>query len=241
MDKRHWLDCPATLSHGSIIQRVIFTRQVPQAPQGGGILRFVESFARGYLEPGAASTPQANKGLQEIYFVASGSGLLLAGKQKHNLREGDGIIVPPGVEFSFANDGAEPLELLILVEAVPKGVKPKLRRPLVRNFVENGMGQGHWAHLVHKVFDRSDGLLALHTVLIVRIEAMQPADTHGHKSDMDEVWYMWRGQGVHVVSQEVCVQTPGTAVSVCPSDPGHSLINHTSEPLQVFYFARYPQ
>ncbi|MBI2506127.1 MAG: cupin domain-containing protein [Candidatus Latescibacteria bacterium] len=241
MDKRHWIDCPATLTHGNIIQRVIFTRQDPQARQEGGVLRFIESFARAYLEPGVSSVPHVNEGIQEVFFVASGSGQLVAGAQKHGLREGDGVIMPPGVEHTFVNEGQEPLELLILVEAVPKGAKVKGRKPLVRNFAQNNMGQGHWSHLVHKVFDRNDGLLQMHAVLIVRIEAMQPADTHGHGADMDEVWYMWKGQGIHVVSQEVCVQTPGTAVSVCPSNPGHSLINHTCQPLQVFYFARYPQ
>ena len=32
---------------------------------------------------------------------------------------------------------------------------------------------------------------------------------------------------------------PGDAVSVASSNPGHSLINDTDEPLKTFYFARY--
>ena len=56
---------------------------------------------------------------------------------------------------------------------------------------------------------------------------------------MDEVWYMLEGNGIHVVSRNVYRQMPGDAVSVASSNPGHSLINDTDEPLKTFYFARY--
>lgn len=240
MDKRHWLDCPATLTHGNIIQRVIFARENPENPRReGAILRFVDSFARGYLEPGVSSTPHVNQGIQEVFFVAGGAGKLVAANQEQPLAEGDAILMPPGVEHTFVNDGQVELEFLILVESVPRGFRPKQKKPLVRNYRESALGQGHWAYLVHEIFGRDDGLAQLHVVLLVRIEPLQTGDTHGHGPDMDEIWYAWKGQGVHVVSREVCVQTPGTAVSVSSSDPGHSLINHTEEPLQLFYFAHY--
>lgn len=80
----------------------------------------------------------------------------------------------------------------------------------------------------------------MHNNLVVRIEAMQTPDMHGHEDDMDEVWYMLEGSGIHVVGQNVYRQRPGDAVCVTPSNPGHSLINDTEEPLKVFYFAGYP-
>jgi len=68
---------------------------------------------------------------------------------------------------------------------------------------------------------------------------MQTPDTHGHGSNIDEVWYMLEGNGIHVVGRDVYRQRPGGAVSVAPSNPGHSLINDTEEPLVTFYFANY--
>ena len=50
---------------------------------------------------------------------------------------------------------------------------------------------------------------------------------------------MLEGNGLHVVSQNVYRQVPGDAVSAAPSNPGHTLINDTEEPLKTFYFARY--
>lgn len=237
MDSRHWKDCPSSLTHGNIIQRVIFTKEDPANPRKeGAIMRFVESFARGYLEPGVQSVPHVNKGIHEMFFVAGGAGILVTGKERRLIQEGDGIFMPQGVEHTFINDGADPLELLILVESVPAGTKGSKRKPVVRNYRETTLGQGHWNHIVHGLITKADGLVKMGT-LIVRMEPMQTADNHGHGTDMDEIWYMWKGQGVHVVSQEVCVQTPGTAIAVAPSSPGHSLINHTDEPLQVFYFS----
>ncbi|MBM3264987.1 MAG: cupin domain-containing protein [candidate division Zixibacteria bacterium] len=239
MDKRHWLECPSTLTHGNIIQRVIFTRKDPQDPRKeGAVLNFIDSFARGYLEPGVSSVSHVNEGIQEFFFVAAGAGKLSSSAKTYPITEGDGILMPTGVEHTFINDGAEPLELLILVETVPQGFNT-LSEPLIRNYRSTHLGQGHWTHIVHGILFRNDGFSVIDSTLVVRIEAMQTADNHGHGDDMDEVWYMWKGTGVHVVGKEVWVQTPGTAVSVAPSAPGHSLINHTEEPLQVFYFAQY--
>ena len=70
-------------------------------------------------------------------------------------------------------------------------------------------------------------------------DAVQIPDTHGHADDMDEVWYMLEGNGIHVVSQNVYRQVPGDAVSVAPSNPRHTLINDTEEPLKTFHFAHY--
>jgi uncharacterized cupin superfamily protein len=99
--------------------------------------------------------------------------------------------------------------------------------------------QAHWHHLSQCIFSQADGLTKLHNILVVRMEPMTAAEMHGHSSVMDEVWYMWKGSGVHVVSHEVCMHTPGMAVSAAPCDPGHMLINHTDTPLQAFFFARF--
>ena len=234
---RHWLDCPSSLTHGNMIQRVILTREDPEDPRKeGAVLRVFDSLARAYLEPGVSSLPHINEGIQEIFFVASGSGKLVTPGQEQALREGDGIMIPPGVEHTFVNDGDSLLELLIVVEPIPEGTFLKNKAPLVRNYRESPLTISHWSYLVHPIFGQKDGLVELRDILVVLIDPLQTGDRHGHGPYMDEVWYMWRGQAVHVVSREVCVQPPGMAVSVCPSDPGHTLINPTEETIHLFYF-----
>ena len=175
-----------------------------------------------------------------LFFISlTGAGTFEAGDLKQQVTEGDAILVPPGLTHVLSNSENTPLEFLILEEVLSDGIEAPRKDALIRNYRERPLGQGHWTHLVHPIFGPDDGLVTLHSVLMVRIEAMQTPDTHGHGPDMDEVWYMLEGNGIHVVSRNVYRQMPGDAVSVASSNPGHSLINDTDEPLKTFYFARY--
>jgi len=240
MYMRHWLQSPSSLTHGNIIKREIFSKRNGDTPdKEGAILNYVDSFSRCYLESRIASVPTALEDRQLIFYVVDGTGTFEAGNLKQPVSEGDAILVPPGLIHVLNNPENVPLEFLMLEEVVPEGVEAPLKDALIRNYRERPLGQGHWTHLVHPIFGQDDGLVVLHSVLVVRIEAMQTPDTHGHGPNMDEVWYMLEGNGIHVVSRNVYRQMPGDAVSVAPSNPGHTLINDTNEPLKTFYFARY--
>jgi mannose-6-phosphate isomerase-like protein (cupin superfamily) len=221
-----------------MIERVILTKLDPENPGAeGAVLKHIDSFSRAYLEPRCEAVPTTHNDIEEVFYIVSGKGVFVAGDTKRHVGEGDGIIVPPGVSHSLKNDLDEPLEFLILVEKVEEGVET-LNEAVFKNYRESTIGQGHWNHLVHRIFGTDDGLVKLHSVLVVRMEPMQVADTHGHNDKTDEIWYMLKGSGLHIVNREVCRQKPGDAVPVAPST-GHSLINDTEEPLQMFYFAHY--
>lgn len=244
---RHWLDCPSSLTHGNMIQRVIFTREYPENPhKEGAIMHVIESFARAYLEPSVSSVPHINEGFQETFFVIDGSGTLISDGQERSIRDGDGVYVPPGVEHTFVNDGDIPLEFLIVVETIPDGAEVESRTANIKNYRESPLGMGHWKHIVHDVFsgspyelihDRKNRMVQRHAILVVLMDPMQTSDNHGHITDKDEIWYMLKGEGVHVVGDEMVIHKPGMAIQVAPCDPGHSLINHTEEPLMAFYIA----
>src|SRR5262249_1478278 len=142
MNKRHWLDCSPSVTHGNIIQRVIFTQHDPQTtPVEGAILNYVDSFARGYLEAGTASVPHVHKDIQEIFFVAAGTGTLIAGGENQVLREGDGILIPPGIKHTLLNNGGSVLELLILVESIPPSTRVKNNSVVIRNYRQSQVVQ----------------------------------------------------------------------------------------------------
>ncbi len=199
-------------------------------------MRYIDGFHHGTLAAGVATTTTKNDGSQTVFFVASGSGKLQYGDERRSISEGDAVLIPPGVEHVISNDGETELEMLIVTETSNEDKPYGAPDVLSRNYRESDLVTSHWHYLVHIIFGASDGLMALRDVLVVRIDPMTTGDSHGHGPNMDEVWYMWRGECVHVVSKEVCLQTSGTAVSVCPSDPGHSLINHTEKPAYLFYF-----
>ncbi len=240
MEMRSWLQSPSSLTHGNIIRREIFSKKDPDDPhKPGAILNHIDSFSRCYLESRIASTPTSFDDRQLIFYIVDGEAIFEGGAVKQEVREGDGIIVPPGTTHVLNNEAnTTPLEFLILEEILADAPGTPREDVLIRNYREQHLTQGHWTHLVHSIFGETDGLAKLHFVLMVTIDAMQTADTHGHADDMDEVWYMLEGNGIHVVSQNVYRQVPGDAVSVAPSNPGHTLINDTEEPLKTFYFRR---
>jgi len=231
---RNWMDSPSRVTHGYMIERVIFTKKDPEDPgKEGAVMAHIDSFSRAYLESLCESVPTTHDDIQEIFYTVSGKGVFKAGNEEISIREGDGIVVPPGITHSVKNELEEPLEFIILVLSMPEGAEVR-KEVLIRNYRETSLGKGHWNHLAHPVFGTNDRL-RIHTFLMVGMEPMQTADTHGHEPGTgDEIWYMLKGSGLHVVNQEVCRQRPGDAVQVVPST-GHSLINDTDKPLQMLY------
>lgn len=235
---RNWIKCPSRVTHGYMIERVILTKKDPADPgKEGAVMTHIDSFSRAYLESRCSSVSTAHNDIQEVFYIVSGEGFFTAGNKDRFVREGDCAIIPPGVSHSLKNNSEEPLEFLILVESVPEGVET-LKEAIFKNYRESPIGKGHWNHLVHTLFGKDSGLVKLNSVLVVSMEPMQVADTHGHNVQTDEIWYMLKGNGLHVVNQEVWRQKPGDAIPVAPST-GHCLINDTDKPLQIFYFAHH--
>ena len=235
MNKRHWQESALSLTHGNIVQRTIFRKEGEK--DSGAVLRYIDSFSRCSLEPGVNSLAHINEGIQEVFFVLSGSGKLSTSAGEQTIKEGDGILIPAGIEHTFTNDGATILELMLVVETLSNESAAGQNKPLIRNYRESALSIAHWCYLGHKIFDQEDGFDQISYVGVVIIDPLQNGDNHSHGPDYDEVWYMWRGQAIHLVGQEVCIQTEGTAISVSPCHPGHTLINVSAEPIYLFFFS----
>ncbi len=235
MDKRHWKEGDLSLTHGNIVQRTIFRKEGDNSSES--VLRYIDSYSHCSLETGTRSLAQINEGIQEVFFILNGSGILSTPNSEQALREGDGILMPPGIEYTINNDGPTPMEFLLVVESLSDESANRANKPLVRNYRESVMSINHWCYLGYRLFDQEDGFNELGYVGVVLIDPLRTGDNHGHGPDFDEVWYMWRGQAVHLVSQEVCIQSEGTTISVCPCDPGHTIINVTDEQIYLVYFS----
>ena len=237
---RNWLDCPSTVTHGAMIERTIFTKAtLENLNKPGAILTYAKSFSRAYLEAGVATTPIAHEDEQEVLYITRGRGVIKLGEGKEEVGEGSIILVPPGLTHSLVNEAKEPMELLRLVEEAPKALKTEGMKAVVRSYHNLPIYVGHWCHLVRRLLSREDGLIAIHSILIVEIEGMQIPEPHPHPPGTEEVWYLVRGRGIHWVGQEIRRQREGDAVACIPPEALHSLINHTRKPLQAFHFAHY--
>lgn len=237
MNRRNWRQSPTALSHGYIIERTILTKQDDSKPgREGAFLLNMDSFARGYLEGGVTTLPESHERIQEVFYVVRGRGEFDGGGVKRNVGEGDAIMVPAGVEHVLRNLAEEPLEVLTIREELPEGVEPKTRLPVIRNYRESPLSQHHWVYLGQHILDARDGLTRITGTWMVTIEPMQAGDSHAHAPGTDELWYTLEGSAIHVVGQEMCVQTEGDVVGP-PPGVEHSQINHTDKPFRAFLFS----
>ena len=154
MEMRSWLQSPSSLTHGNIIKREIFAKKDPDDPhKPGAILNYIDSFSRCYLESRIASIPTSFDDRQLIFYIVDGEATFEGGDLKQDVREGDGIIVPPGTSHILNNEASTaPLEFLILEETVADVEGAPREDVLIRNYRENPLSQGHWTHLVHPIF-----------------------------------------------------------------------------------------
>lgn len=82
----------------------------------GGSVRYLEgakyglatSIYRSEIVPGSGPAPHTHP-YTEFFVLTEGQGRFHVGKSAFDARAGDVVIVPPGVEHSFVNNGSETL------------------------------------------------------------------------------------------------------------------------------------
>ena len=75
---------------------------------------------------------------QLIFYIVDGEAIFEGGDLKQEVREGDGIIVPPGTTHVLNNEAnTTPLEFLILEETVADAEGAPREDVLIRNYPEN--------------------------------------------------------------------------------------------------------
>jgi mannose-6-phosphate isomerase-like protein (cupin superfamily) len=71
-----------------------------------------QSLAEATVPVGRATTAHYHRTTEELYFFTAGTGRMLLGDEEREVRAGDCVVIPPGVEHKLINTGTEPLVLL---------------------------------------------------------------------------------------------------------------------------------
>ncbi len=69
------------------------------------------------LDPGVSEGSHIHEGeqtLEEIYYFLQGEGVMWVDGEDVQVRAGDAMLVPPGVDHGFRNTGNEPLKITII-------------------------------------------------------------------------------------------------------------------------------
>jgi len=230
-------------THGGLIERDILMRgDATEPPRKSAVLQDVNSYSYASLQPHASTGLTRLDGQQEIYYILGGKGQMAAGGETVDLYANIAVLVPAGLEFGIKSTGDEPLSMYLINESTPAGFVPKTKivvrdenTTLIsgKDFSTNG----HWAHIVKIVFEKSDGLGALGRVLTVALDPMTIGEPHAHRPGQLEVWTAISGTSIAFVGTQLRMMTPGMAYQVRPDAVmTHSNINAGKEQAKFLYF-----
>jgi mannose-6-phosphate isomerase-like protein (cupin superfamily) len=71
-----------------------------------------QSLAEARLPVGRSTTPHYHPQTEEIYYILTGHGVMRIGDETREVRPGDAIAIPPGLEHQITNTGSVPLVFL---------------------------------------------------------------------------------------------------------------------------------
>ena len=204
----------------------------------GAVLTQIKAFSHAYLEPFTKTTPVTLSGEQEIYYIYNGTGKVTAGGKTAELRDGIGVLIPPGIEFTIENTVGNSLAMYIVTEPIPDGFKPKTEMVIRDEYKTPIAGTHvHWAHLDQPLFDKADGLAVLLGLHPVYFAAMTMGQPHSHYAGTEEVWFVVKGDGAKLLlGKQFRDFKPGTAFKI-PANfkTPHSTINVTESSIKAFW------
>jgi len=237
-----WKESLPFHTHGSLIERNIFTKGDPMnPPRKGAVLKYINRFTHATLHAHATTEPTTLKGEQEIIYIILGKGTIKSRKKTTDIYSGICMLIPAECDFSMTNTGDEPLTMYLINEPIPAGFRPN-KNILFKdeNMLPIQSTKGHWCHIVKNFFETDAGLGTLERVLTVGFDPMTIGHPHSHNDGCEEVWTALKGESIAFIGKQIRMQPEGTAYMIPPDgNTPHANINTGKEQIKIFYFARY--
>lgn len=239
---RSWKESLPRATHGSLIERDVFTKGDPlRPPTRGAVLKYANRYVHAVLQPNNVTTPVTLSGEQEVFYIISGAGTMTAGKTTASLRSGIAILMPPGLPYTMKASGTEPLEMYIMAEPIPAGFRPN-KDMLVRdeNTIPYTSENAHWIGAVKSLFTTADGLGTMESILTCQFGPNTFFHPHSHVEGTEEVWSGLYDTAYLLFGRRIRIQDPTTSYLI-PTDAKtpHANFNLSDKPYKLFYFARY--
>lgn len=240
MFMRDWRESTPQHLHGGIIVRDVFlpNKGDPMHPtMRGAVLTNLKRFCHGILYRGTSTQPSVLENEQEIFYIESGEGYILAGGKRAELHKGVGVIMPTDIEFTITCKSSEPLNMYILVENLPDGFEPKMEMVVKdENVLPFASTNAHWSYRLKSLFVPNDGLATLRGMGPVWLSPNTMGQPHSHGENTEEIWFALEGNIQLLLGKEIRKMPIGTAYRVPPNGTTpHSNINVSDKPIKLFW------
>ncbi len=229
-----WKNSIVHIGHGGFAEQAIFTRGDPLNPTAkGAVLKYIKAYSHGFLYANEKTEPVKLGREQVVFYVMKGSGRVEAGGKSAEIKEGSGVFIPAGIEYSFTNTTGVALEVIIIVEEISSDFIPK-KDMVVRSYYDPA--PGFWGNYVtHSLFGRDDGLSEPMNIFVVTMNNFASGVPHYHIEGCEEIWIKLKGErNLCLLGKTLLRQNIGGAF-LAPALVPHSVINHTESPMAWLY------
>ncbi len=237
---------PQDLNNGLIVREILTALEGEdhlRPTRKGAVLTTLKSVSFATIEPHVSTTPFANKDQQELFYINSGSGLIKSGGKTFDLREGVGLVIAPGVEYTMSNtDNDEHLTMYRIVEPLPDGFKPKKELVVTYEYDNNEEMSVHWANIDRNIFGGNDGTAVVGGLTAVKIDPMNMAQPHSHQEGVEEVWIALKGDITLLLGKHLFKLPIGAAYKVPENGIcAHSNINNSEKQIKLMHMMHVPE
>lgn len=238
----NWKESMPAHTHGSLIERPIFTRgDNMHPPRKGAVLEYTNRFVHATLPARAITTPVTLDGEQEVLYILGGTGTITGAGKTYDLYKGIAVLVPAKLEFTMRNTSDAPLTMYLVSEPIPAGFRPN-DALLVKD--ENTTpvvdSKAHWVGIVKGLFGTADGLGTMESILTCGFPAMSIFHPHSHVEGTEEIWTTIDQPLYVLLGKQLRYQPVGTAYMIPPDgNTPHANINTGDHTITMFYYARY--
>jgi mannose-6-phosphate isomerase-like protein (cupin superfamily) len=206
----------------------------------GAVLTAITGLSFATLDPGMVTTPATLVNEQKIFYFSGGKGVLIGGPKITNVRDGIGVIIPPGIEFTIENLGGATLAMYIITEPIPAGFTPKteivVKDEKGTKWSSNNV---HWSHNYKGFIGERDGLAVLTGMGPVWYMPETIGQPHTHGDPVEEIWFSLYGDTTVLLGKQFMHMPPGSAYKIPPTGyTGHSNINASDKPIKMFWMMK---
>jgi len=243
----NWRDTIPRHIHGSLVVRDILTRLEGEnhlkPTRKAAVLTTLNSVSYATIEPNASTTPFTNKNEQELYYIASGTGVVMSGGLTHELREGIGVIVAPGIEYTMTNTSStEHLTMYRIVEPIPPGFTPNKQLVVTYEYDNNEAMTVHWANIDRSIMSKKDGTAVVSGLTAVKLDPMNMAQPHSHQEGVEEVWIALKGDITLLLGKHLFKLPVGAAYKIPENSMcAHSNINASDKQIKLMHMMHVPE
>jgi mannose-6-phosphate isomerase-like protein (cupin superfamily) len=238
----YWKETKSRRLYGSLEVWDLLTHAAgdPLRPKKrGAVLTALNCVSYASLAPRTSTRTTRLSGVQYIFYIASGFGTIRSGRKKVEIRQGFGIIIPPGVEFTLANTGNNPLTLFVIEEPLPLGFKPA-REMVVKNDFDHPISTNA-RRLDYRfwLFTPRDGLAAITGMDQIVFMPRTYVPPHVHLPEEEEVWIALDDMKIQIGREQRLLPAGSAYKPPADSTTPHVNINDTTENKRLLWLMKH--